>query len=66
MFPLAAKILTFDGEDKLIFGSILRIATTEDKERCKVDITEAYLVVDFKYGNTEYRGLWRQSECSLL
>jgi hypothetical protein len=63
---LAAKQLIFNGVPKEIFGTILRIATKEDKERNKIPVEEDYLLVEFTYGDVEYRGLWKQSECLLV
>jgi hypothetical protein len=63
---LAAKRLTFNGVDREIFGSILRIATSDDKQANKITSDEVYLVVDFDYGGVNYRGLWKQDECLIV
>lgn len=66
MPPLVAKRLIFNGQSKEVFGSIVRVATVEDKAANKVPTDADYLLVDFNYGKVEYRGLWKRDECLLV
>jgi hypothetical protein len=60
---LVAKQLIFNGRPKEIFGEVVRVATPQDRTANNIADSAVYLIVDFTYGNTDYRGIWRQDDC---
>lgn len=60
---MLSKLINFNGKLHKITGTIVRVATIEDKENCNLPLNDDGFIVDFKHDNVQYRGFWKKSEC---
>jgi hypothetical protein len=51
------NLINFNGKLVKITGTVLRMATEQEKKASNVEGN--YAIVDYKYDNVEYRGIWQ-------